>query len=128
MSNNTIQTDEGFIYNPHYQELSFISNIEARGQIRPIILLFVVDDSHSMRFYIDKKKTIQRQTLVQTAISIALNNPSIIRNGDYIGFMTFSTVVTTNQSTSAEPATMSPILFLQTWNFPNSLISPVEMT
>jgi uncharacterized protein YegL len=79
-------------FRPLFNKLSFLSIIEPLMNIRPLILLFIVDASHSMRFYIDKKtKTVQRQTLVQTAIKIALNNPSIIRDGDYIGLATFST-------------------------------------
>ncbi|MHA2364741.1 MAG: vWA domain-containing protein [Candidatus Hodarchaeales archaeon] len=89
--NADFQTRINGTYREIYQEISFLSTIEPSIEFRPLVLLFVVDASHSMRFYIDDEKTIQRQTIVQKAISIALSNDAIIRDGDYIGLATFST-------------------------------------
>lgn len=92
-SSLTFATQLQATYRPYYDEVAFLSTVEPNLEDRPVVLLFVVDASHSMRFFIDEGKTVQRQTLVQTAISMALNNPSVVRDGDYIGLATFSTEV-----------------------------------
>ena len=56
-------------------------------------MLFMVDASHSMRFYIDDAKTIQRQSLVQAVAQMGINNHEIIQNDDQLGLFTFSTDV-----------------------------------
>ena len=55
--------------------------------------MFMVDASHSMRFYIDEAKTIQRQSLVQAVAQLGINNHEIIQNDDRLGLFTFSTEI-----------------------------------
>ena len=92
MSSSPIDTTFSAVYRPFFDgELTFLTVVEPKITTRPLVTLFVVDASHSMRLYIDSEKTMQRQTLVQNAIAIALNNPSIVRDGDFVGLITFST-------------------------------------
>lgn len=85
------QTNIVASFRPLYQEITFISTVEPLIDSRPLVVLFIMDASHSMRFYIQKRKKIQRQTLVQSAIKVALVNRSILQDGDYVGLATFST-------------------------------------
>ena len=80
-------------YRPKFAESSLVFELESTLTTRPLILYFIVDASHSMRFYIDKKKTIQRQTIVQSVAQMGINNSCIIKDGDYISLATFSTEV-----------------------------------
>lgn len=80
-------------YRTQLQETTFVFTIEPSISNRPIIMFFLVDASHSMRFYIDDAKTIQRQSLVQAVAQLGINDHEIIQNNDYLGLFTFSTEV-----------------------------------
>ena len=80
-------------FRPKINETTFVFTLEPTLQNRPIIMYFMVDGSHSMRFYIDEAKTVQRQTIIQTVSQMAINSSSIIQDGDYIGLNTFSTEI-----------------------------------
>ncbi len=80
-------------YRPQLKETTFIFTLESVIKNRPIIMLWMVDASHSMRFYIDEAKTIQRQSLVQAVAQLGINNHEIIQNDDRLGIFTFSTEV-----------------------------------
>lgn len=80
-------------YRPFLNETSFVFTLEPTIKNRPIIMLFMVDASHSMRFYIDEAKTIQRQSLVQAVAQMGINDHEIIQNDDRLGLFTFSTDV-----------------------------------
>lgn len=80
-------------YRTQLNETTFVFTIEPSINNRPIIMFFLVDASHSMRFYIDDAKTIQRQSLVQAVAQLGINDHEIIQNNDYLGLFTFSTEV-----------------------------------
>ena len=80
-------------FRPQVGETTFVFTLEPVIKNRPIIMLFMVDASHSMRFYIDEGKTIQRQSLVQAVAQLGINNHEIIQNDDKLGMFTFSTEV-----------------------------------
>ncbi len=80
-------------YRPQLEETTFVFTLEPLIKNRPIIMLWMVDASHSMRFYIDDAKTIQRQSLVQAVAQLGINNHAIIQNDDRLGIFTFSTEV-----------------------------------
>ena len=80
-------------FRPQLSETTFVFTLEPLIKNRPIIMLWMVDASHSMRFYIDEAKTIQRQSLVQAVAQLGINDHEIIQNDDRLGIFTFSTEV-----------------------------------
>lgn len=93
MSFTNFKTSLSGTFRPSFNESAFIFEIESTLTSRPLILFFMVDASHSMRFYIDEAKTIQRQSIVQAVAQIGVNSSGIIQDGDYINISTFSTDV-----------------------------------
>ena len=93
MSSIDFKTTLSGTFRPAFAESAFVFEIESTLTSRPLILFFMVDASHSMRFYIDEEKTIQRQTIVQSVAQIGVNSSGIIQDGDYISIATFSTDV-----------------------------------